>query len=564
MLVDNGRCRAWPRAVDRCWPSLRPGADGYPDAGDGRPHGPREIRQRKAHLQACHHRHDRPPWRATARQPAGRHAGSPDQAIHPDALYAALRRWIAFPASKPWARATAGPSRRRRTRPAAQIPPWRAWTQRGLAPWGQALYLRVLAQFVQDFGASAQAITTGRRPLGLALARRLAHSLKSGSAVRRPAWRNRSGSWRRHNGCRRGGDAAAWAWARTSARICSLLAPLVAQAQPNRPNHCANAPTPLQPLLAELRNLLENDDAAPAPAAATAEKAAATPLARTLPALRRAGGGHRIPRRTGAAALAVRRAGKTHMNPQNVAISPCSSSVSDKRNRLLLTGAVRGRVQDHPGQNGLQALGSRPYAPDLSPAGRADAEMDGMAVIPRAQSATTPRHIPVVAPRSTPPPTLGRIWAPWNWAFHPPIARVRVQPPADRAPAAPSGSRSRRARQPDRHPNRRHRFDRSLAQEWSRCQRSGLPLSLIVVVDQFKTVQRHPGPRRGRPCAAGRGRRAALQAARAARRGGARWRQEFVLLLPGSDANQFSLADELLQRMAGAPAAAPGNQRRAL
>ena len=80
-----GGCgRAWPRGRGQgAGPALRPGADGYPDAGDGRPHGHARDPPTGAPAGPAHHRHDRPRHGGRPRaQPAGRHAGSPDQA-HP-------------------------------------------------------------------------------------------------------------------------------------------------------------------------------------------------------------------------------------------------------------------------------------------------------------------------------------------------------------------------------------------------------------------------------------------------------------------------------------------------
>ena len=176
---------------------------------------------------------------------------------------------------------------------AAQIPALEGVdTARGLAQalGRPGLYLRVLAQFVQDFGASAQAMQDAQAAHDWPLARRLAHSLKSGSAtIGATALAQQARQLEDGFAQERPAEAMLLAGVGTElARICSLLAPLVAQAQPTG-QAIAQAPTtPLQPLLAELRNLLENDDAAALRLLQQLQSQAAAhpPLARTLPALR--------------------------------------------------------------------------------------------------------------------------------------------------------------------------------------------------------------------------------------------------------------------------------------
>ena len=47
----------------------------------------------------------------------------------------------------------------------------------------------------------------------------------------------------------------------------------------------------------------------------------------------------------------------------------------------------------------------------------------------------------------------------------------------------------------------RRRFDETLAREWRRCQRSGLPLSLLMIdVDHFKAYNDHCGHPQGDAC----------------------------------------------------------------
>ena len=245
------------------------------------------------------------------------------------------------------------------------------------------------------------------------------------------------------------------------------------------------------------------------------------------------------------------------MNPQNGHFTLLIVD-DDKHNRLLLTELFEGEYKIIQAKNGLQALElARAHAPDLILLDVLMPEMDGMAVIRALKRDDATRHIPVIfitALDSAADEELGLDLGAVDYIakpFHPPIARVRVRNHLQivhqrrllEQIAALDGLTGI--------PNRR-RFDEALAQEWSRCQRSGLPLSLIVAdVDQFKqyndTLGHAAGDRVLQEVAA-----ALRQAARrpgdlAARYGG----EEFVLLLPETDAPQAQqLADELLQRMA--------------
>ena len=245
------------------------------------------------------------------------------------------------------------------------------------------------------------------------------------------------------------------------------------------------------------------------------------------------------------------------MNPQNGHFTLLIVD-DDKHNRLLLTELFEGEYKIIQAKNGLQALErARAHAPDLILLDVLMPEMDGMAVIRALKRDDATRHIPVIfitALHSAADEELGLDLGAVDYIakpFHPPIARVRVRNHLQivhqrrllEQIAALDGLTGI--------PNRR-RFDEALAQEWSRCQRSGLPLSLIVAdVDQFKqyndTLGHAAGDRVLQDVAA-----ALRQAARrpgdlAARYGG----EEFVLLLPETDAPQAQqLADELLQRMA--------------
>lgn len=230
----------------------------------------------------------------------------------------------------------------------------------------------------------------------------------------------------------------------------------------------------------------------------------------------------------------------------------------DRQNRLLLTELFEGEYRIIQAKNGLQALErARAHAPDLILLDVLMPEMNGMAVIRELKRDDATRHIPVIfitALDSTADEEQGLDLGAVDYIakpFHPSIARVRVRNHLQivhqrrllEQIAALDGLTGI--------PNRR-RFDEALAQEWSRCQRSAQPLSLIVAdVDQFKqyndTLGHAAGDRVLQEVAT-----ALCQGARrpgdlAARYGG----EEFVLLLPETDARQAQqLADELLQRMA--------------
>ena len=230
----------------------------------------------------------------------------------------------------------------------------------------------------------------------------------------------------------------------------------------------------------------------------------------------------------------------------------------DRHNRLLLTDLFEGEYKIIQAKNGVQALErARAHAPDLILLDVLMPEMDGMAVIRALKRDDATRHIPVIfitSLVSTADEELGLDLGAVDYIakpFHPSIARVRVRNHLQIV-------RQRRLLEQIAAldgltgiPNRR-RFDDALAQEWSRCQRSGLPLSLIIAdVDKFKqyndTLGHAAGDRVLQEVAAALRQSARRPGDLAARYGG----EEFVLLLPETEAPQAQqLADELLQRMA--------------
>ena len=244
------------------------------------------------------------------------------------------------------------------------------------------------------------------------------------------------------------------------------------------------------------------------------------------------------------------------MNPQNGHFTLLIVD-DDKHNRLLLTELFEGEYKIIQAKNGLQALElARAHAPDLILLDVLMPEMDGMAVIRALKRDDATRHIPVIfitALDSAADEELGPDLGAVDYIakpFHPPIARVRVRNHLQivhqrrllEQIAALDGLTGI--------PNRR-RFDEALAQEWSRCQRSGQPLSLIIAdVDQFKqfndTLGHAAGDRVLQEVAAALHQCARRPGDLAARYGG----EEFVLLLPETGAQEAQmLAEELRAKL---------------
>ena len=240
------------------------------------------------------------------------------------------------------------------------------------------------------------------------------------------------------------------------------------------------------------------------------------------------------------------------MNPQNGHFTLLIVD-DDKHNRLLLTELFEGEYKIIQAKNGLQALErARAHAPDLILLDVLMPEMDGMAVIRALKRDDATRHIPVIfitALDSAADEELGLDLGAVDYIakpFHPPIARVRVRNHLQivhqrrllEQIAALDGLTGI--------PNRR-RFDEALAQEWSRCQRSGLPLSLIVAdVDQFKQYNDTLGHAAGDEVLANMARSLAdgLRAYDVCARWGG---EEFLIILPEIDALQAQAAARTLQ-----------------
>lgn len=229
----------------------------------------------------------------------------------------------------------------------------------------------------------------------------------------------------------------------------------------------------------------------------------------------------------------------------------------EKHNRLLLTELFQGQHRIIQAKNGVQALERAiERQPDLILLDVLMPEMDGLAVIRELKRHDATRHIPVIFITALNSPTdeekgleLGAVDY-ISKPFHASIVRVRVRNHLKLVQqrrlleqlAALDGLTGI--------PNRR-RFDDALQREWSRCQRAGKPLSLIVAdVDHFKKYNDTLGHAAGdevlqevasilRQCARRPG-------DLAARYGG----EEFVLLLPETNtADAQILAEDLRSKI---------------
>lgn len=165
----------------------------------------------------------------------------------------------------------------------------------------------------------------------------------------------------------------------------------------------------------------------------------------------------------------------------------------EKQNRLLLTELFQDEYRIIQAKNGEQALErAQTHKPDLILLDVLMPEMDGMQVILELKRNDDTRNIPVIfitALDSRNDEEKGLNLGAVDYIakpFHPPIVRVRVRNHMQLVQQRRLLEKLADLDGLTGIPNRRH-FDSSYAAEWSRCQRSEKPLSLIIAdVDLFK------------------------------------------------------------------------------
>jgi diguanylate cyclase (GGDEF)-like protein len=233
--------------------------------------------------------------------------------------------------------------------------------------------------------------------------------------------------------------------------------------------------------------------------------------------------------------------------------------VDDERhNRQLLTELLQHECRLILAKNGGQALTrARELQPDLILLDVIMPDMSGHAVIRQLKDDDRTRDIPVIfitALDSFDDQEIGLELGAVDYIakpFHPPIVRVRVRNHLRLVEQRRLLEQLAMLDNLTGLPNRR-RFVETLAQEWRRCLRHALPLSMIVAdIDHFKRINDTYGHAEGDEVL-----RSVAQALKWAihrpgdfvcRYGG----EEFVLLLPGVDAEgAFTFADGVRQRIA--------------
>lgn len=217
----------------------------------------------------------------------------------------------------------------------------------------------------------------------------------------------------------------------------------------------------------------------------------------------------------------------------------------EAQNRLLLTEIFQQEHKIILAKNGEQALSkAAEHLPDLILLDVMMPGMDGLAVIRELKRNDDTRHIPVIFITALDSPhdeEQGLLLGAMDYIgkpLHPAVVKARVNNQLQIVHQRRLLEQLAMLDGLTGIPNRRH-FDEAYAREWSRCQRSQLPLSLLVVdVDFFKRYNDHFGHAAGDRVL----QEVARQLSRAvnrpcdlvARYGG----EEFVVLLPETRAEE--------------------------
>lgn len=223
----------------------------------------------------------------------------------------------------------------------------------------------------------------------------------------------------------------------------------------------------------------------------------------------------------------------------------------EKQNRALLTELLQGEHRIILAKDGKQALElAREHNPDLILLDVLMPEMDGYRVIRELNNDDQTRNIPVIfitALDSAGDEERGLELGAVDYIskpFNPAIVRVRIRNHLQSVHQRRLLEQMAMLDSLTGIPNRR-RFNEVLEQEWRRCMRDGVPLSLIVVdVDHFKAFNDTYGHAAGDEVL----RRVASTLQTSLRRPGdfvSRYGgEEFVMLLPGIDSEGARILSE--------------------
>ena len=215
----------------------------------------------------------------------------------------------------------------------------------------------------------------------------------------------------------------------------------------------------------------------------------------------------------------------------------------EKHNRTLLADLLREDCRVLLAKNGEQALQrAREQQPDLILLDVLMPDMDGYQVIQALKNDDATRRIPVIFVSALDAPENEERGLDLGAAdyiskpFHPSIVRKRVRNHLQAVHQRHLLEKMAMIDAVTELPNR-HRYNEVLLNEWRRCNRMGIPLSLSIIdIDHFKRYNDHHGHAHGdvvlKQIAQKIGEFVRRPGDLAARYGG----EEFVIVLPGADA----------------------------